>query len=56
MQLILKLKDNAVPAILDLAVMLQHTSVCFYYMVTIAFSVITDHLKCTEYFFLFFFI
>ncbi len=56
MQLILKLKDNAVPAILDLAVMLQHTSVCFYYMVTIALSFITDHFKCTEYLFFYFFI
>ncbi len=56
MQLILKLKDDAVPAILDLTVMLQHTSVCFYYMVTIALSVITDHLKCTEYLFIIFFI
>ncbi len=39
----LKLKDNAVPTILDLTVMPHHTSVsyinCFYYVVTIALSV-----------------
>ncbi len=36
----LKLKDEAVPAILD-PIMSQHTSVsnCFYYMLTIALSV-----------------
>ncbi len=47
----LKLKDDAVLTILDLKVMLQHTSVsnCFHDVVTIALSVITDHLICTEY-------
>ncbi len=37
----LKLKDNAVPIILDLTVMSQNTSVsnCFYYVITIALSV-----------------
>ncbi len=44
-------KDNAVPAILDPTVMSQHTSVsnCFYYVVTITLSLITDCLICTEY-------
>ncbi len=47
----LKLKDNAVPTILDPIVMSQHTSVsnCFHYVITIALSVITDRLVCTEY-------
>ncbi len=47
----LKIKDNAVPTILDLTVMLQHTSLsnCFYYMITIALSLLTDRLICTEY-------
>ncbi len=37
----LKLKDDAMPTILDPTVMMQHTNVsnCFYYMVTIALSV-----------------
>ncbi len=37
----LKLKDDAVPTILDPTVMSQHTSVsnCFYYLITIALSV-----------------
>ncbi len=37
----LKLKDDAVPTILDLTVMSQHTSVsnCLYYVVTIVLSV-----------------
>ncbi len=47
----LKLKDDAVLTILDPTVMSQHTSVsnCFYYLVTIALSVITDCLTCFEY-------
>ncbi len=46
----LKLKDDAMLAILDSTVMLQHTIVsnCFYYVVTIALSVITDCLICTD--------
>ncbi len=42
------LKDNAVLIILDPAVMLYHTIVnnSFYYMISIALSVITDHLIC----------
>ncbi len=42
----LKIKDDAVLNILDL--MSHHTSVsnCFYNVVTIALSVITDNLKC----------
>ncbi len=45
-------KDDAVPTILDLTVMSQHLNVnnCFYYMVTVAFSVITDCLICIELF------
>uniref|UniRef100_A0A672KMF4 GDT1 family protein n=1 Tax=Sinocyclocheilus grahami TaxID=75366 RepID=A0A672KMF4_SINGR len=37
--------------VLDLTVMSHHTSVsnCFYYVVTIALSVLTDRLICTEY-------
>ncbi len=52
----LKLKDDAVMTILDPTVMLQHTSVsnCFYYMVTIALSVIADCLICCkEYLYIF---
>ncbi len=47
----LKLKDDAVPTILHPTVMSHHTSVstCFNYVVTIALSVITDRLICTEY-------
>ncbi len=47
----LKLKDDAVLVILDPTVMSQHTSMsnCFYYMVTIALSVITYLLIGTEY-------
>ncbi len=47
----LKLKDDAVPTILDLTEMSQHTSVsnCFYSVATISLSVITDRLICTEY-------
>ncbi len=42
----LKLKDNVVPTILNPTVLSQNTSVsnCFYYVVTIALSVITDRL------------
>ncbi len=45
----LNLKDDAVLTILD--PMSHHTSVsnCFYYVNTIALSVITDHLMCTKY-------
>ncbi len=47
----LKLKDDAVPTILDPTVMSHHTSVnnCFYFVITIALSVITDCLICTEF-------
>ncbi len=47
----LKLKNDDVPTILDPTVMSQHTSVsnCFYYVITIALSVITDCFICTEY-------
>ncbi len=47
----LKLKDDAVPTILDPTIMSQHTIKCncFYYMVTIALSVFTDYLLCIEY-------
>ncbi len=43
------LKDDAVLTILD--PMSHHTSVsnCFHYVITIALSVITDRLICTEY-------
>jgi len=46
---ILKLKDDAVLAILD--PMLHHTSVsnCFYYVITITLSVITDRFIYVEY-------
>ncbi len=39
-----KLKDNAVPTILDPTVLSQHTSAsnCFHYVVTIALSLLTD--------------
>ncbi len=42
----LKLKDGSVQTILDLTVMLHHTSVnnCFYYVVTIALSLLTERL------------
>ncbi len=42
----LKLKESAVPTILDLTVMSQQTSVsnCFYYMVTITLFLLPDHL------------
>ncbi len=52
---IFKLKDDAVPTILDPNVMSQHTSMrnCFYNAVTFALSVITDRLICTEYFSIF---
>ncbi len=36
------------PTILAPTVMLHHTSVCYYYLVTIALSVITDRLICNE--------
>ncbi len=36
------------PTILAPTVMLHHTSVCNYYLVTIALSVITDRLICNE--------
>uniref|UniRef100_A0A671LYR6 THAP-type domain-containing protein n=1 Tax=Sinocyclocheilus anshuiensis TaxID=1608454 RepID=A0A671LYR6_9TELE len=38
----LKLKDDAVPTILDPTVMSHHVSNCFYNVFTIALSVITD--------------
>ncbi len=46
----LKLKDDAVPTILD--PMWHHTSVsnCFYYVITIALSLLTDRLICIELF------
>ncbi len=47
-----RLKKNAVPTILDSTVMSQHTSVsnCFYYMVTIALSLLTGCLIFIELF------
>ncbi len=46
----LKLKDHAVPTILDLTVMSQQTSVsnCFYYMVTIALFLLPDHIQIIQ--------
>ncbi len=46
-----KLKDDSVPSLTILDLISHHTSVskCFYYVVTIALSVITDRLTCTEY-------
>ncbi len=49
----LKLKDDTVPTILDLTVMLHYTSVskCFHYVVTIALSLfLTDRLIRIELF------
>ncbi len=45
-----KERDNAVSTLLDPTVILQHTSVsnCFYYVITIVLSVITERLICTE--------
>ncbi len=50
-----KVKGDAVPTILDPTVMSHYTSVsnCFYYVVTIALSVITDCLICMECFCIF---
>ncbi len=47
----LKIKEDAVPSILDLTVMSHHTNVnnYFYYVITIALSVITDLLIYTKY-------
>ncbi len=46
----LKLKDDVVSTILD--PMWHHTSVsnCFYYVITIALSLLTDRLICIELF------
>uniref|UniRef100_A0A671QMJ5 Ig-like domain-containing protein n=1 Tax=Sinocyclocheilus anshuiensis TaxID=1608454 RepID=A0A671QMJ5_9TELE len=47
----LKLKGDAVPAILDPTAMPQHTNVrnCFHYVITFALSLLTARLRYTEY-------
>ncbi len=46
----LKIKDDVVLTILDLTVMSQHKCVsdCFHYAITMALSIITDHLICIK--------